>query len=179
MVIPGTLDADYEQNLHLRGNQVMRTGCAVSAGLAGAVAYLFAQEVDRRVGDPRANDLVLIGGMFTRQRRAGLTIGLILHLLGGVSLGLVFERGAAQRLWGPYWLRGIVMVQIESASLWPICILLDRFHPLIRSGELAPLTTPAGFLQQAWRHLALGAVIGVLLGPPSRRDASWLPEATT
>ena len=92
-------------------------------------------------------------------------VGLVLHLLGGVSLGLVFERWAKRHLWGPSWLRGIVLVQIENASLWPICLLLDRFHPLIRSGELAPLNTPAGFFQQAWRHLALGVVIGALLGP--------------
>lgn len=143
----------------------MRTGRAVAVGLAGAVAYLLAQEVDRRVGDPRANDLLLIGGMLTRQRRAGLIIGVILHHLGGISLALLFERWAARRLWGPSWLRGVVLVQIENASLWPLCLLLDRFHPLIRSGELAPLNTPVGFLQQAWRHLALGVVIGALLGP--------------
>jgi hypothetical protein len=149
----------------------MRIGRVVVAGLAGAVAYLLAQEVDRRVGDARTNDLALIGGMFTPQRRPRLLIGLVLHHLGGVSLGLLFERWAARRLWGPYWLRGIVLVQLENASLWPICLLLDRFHPLIRSGELAPLNTPVGFAQQAWRHLALGAVIGMLLGPPSERES--------
>lgn len=149
-----------------------RTAPAVAAGLAGALAYLAAQEIDRRVGDPRANDLKLLGGMFARERQAGLTIGLILHLLGGVSLALLFDRWARWRLRGPWWLRGIVLVQIENASLWPICLLLDRWHPLIRSGELAPLNTPVGFLQQVWRHLALGAVIGVLLGSSSSRGSS-------
>ena len=43
----------------------MRLGRAVVAGMVGAVAYLVAQEVDRRIVNPRSNDLVLIGGMFT------------------------------------------------------------------------------------------------------------------
>jgi len=64
-------------------------------------------------------------------------------------------------------LRSIVRVQMESAAVWPVVFLLDRCHPAIRSGELAPLTRPVCFAQQAWRQLALGAVIGALLGPGS------------
>lgn len=75
------------------------------------------------------------------------------------------DRLAGRRLWGPYWLRGIVMVQVENATVFPVVVLLDRFHPAIRSGELAKVTRPIYFVQQAWRHLALGAVLGMLLGP--------------
>lgn len=140
-----------------------RLGRAVVAGAAGSLAYLVAQAVDRRIVNPRSDDVVLIGGMFTSRAPARGVIGLILHMLGGVSLGLLFETIVSRRLPGPSWLRGIVMVQIENALVFPIVVLLDRFHPAIRAGELAPVTSRIYFAQQAWRHLALGAVMGALL----------------
>ena len=63
------------------------------------------------------------------------------------------------------------MVQIESAMVFPVVVLLDRYHPAIWSGELAPLTRPVYFAQQVWRHLALGAVIGALLGRDAARGS--------
>ena len=136
------------------------------AGLAGAVAYLLAQQVDRRIANPRSNDLVLLGGPFTGRPRRRLLVGLVLHLLGGVSMGLFFERYARERLWGPTWLRGIVLVQAENATLFPLVWGMDRAHPAVTSGDLAPMWNAAYFVQQAWRHLALGAVMGAVLGPP-------------
>ena len=155
------------------GRGVMRPGRAVVVGVAGSLASLVAQAVDRRIVNPRSDDLVLIGGMFTDRTPARGMIGLILHLLGGVSLGLLFEAYIRRRLWGPYWLRGIAMVQIENAAVFPVVVLLDRFHPAIRSGELAPVTRSVYFAQQAWRHLALGAVIGMLLSPGSPPVYRW------
>lgn len=149
-----------------------RLGRAAAAGVAGALAYLGAQEIDRRIVNPRSNDLVLIGGIFTSSRSItrGL-LGLALHVLGGVSLGLAFEAFVARRLCGPYWLRGIVMVQVESAMVFPAVLLFDRTHPAVKSGELAPLARPVYFAQQVWRHLALGAVIGAVLGPDAARGS--------
>ena len=151
---------------------MMRLGRAVAAGAAGALAYLVAQEADRRIVNPRSNDLVLIGGIFTASRSiARGLLGFGLHVLGGVSLGLAFEMVVARHLCGPSWLRGIVMVQVESAMVFPAVLLFDRTHPAVKSGELAPLFRPVYFAQQAWRHLALGAVIGVLLGPDPGRGS--------
>jgi hypothetical protein len=114
---------------------------AIVAGLAGAVAYLIAQEVDRRIVNPLSNDLVLLGGPFTSRPGLRLAVGLPLHLLGGVSMGLLFERWAATWLPGPYWLRGVMLLQIESATLFPLVRGMDRVHPAARSGELAPMWT--------------------------------------
>ena len=156
-----------------------RPGRAIGAGLLGALAYLAAQEIDRRIVNPRSNDLVLLGGLFASRQPARGLIGIALHLLGGVSLGLLFETFAASRLPGPYWLRGIVLVQIENTTLWPLCHPLERVHPAIRSGELASLTSPVYFGQQVWRHLALGLVLGLLLGPKPAAPAESLPEHPT
>ena len=140
-----------------------RTCRSLLAGVAGAVAYLAAQEVDRRLVNPRSNDLVLLGGMVTGDETAWRPLGLVLHLLAGASFGLLFDRVAAHRLPGPYWLRGILFAQIENTTLWPLVLLIDRTHVAVQRGQLAPLNQPIYFVQGVWRHLALGAVMGALL----------------
>ncbi len=149
-----------------------RPGRAIVAGLAGAVAYLIAQEIDRRIVNPRANDLILLAGPFTSRPRLRLSLGLVLHLLGGASMGLFFERYAARHLHGPYWLRAIVLLQIENTTLFPLVWGINRVHPAVKTGELAPLWSTTYFAQEVWRHLALGAVMGALLGPPADEVAS-------
>jgi len=144
-----------------------RSSRALLAGVAGAVAYLAAQEADRRVVNPRSNDLVLLGGMVTGNEAAWRPLGLAMHLLAGASFGLIFDRVAAPRLPGPYWLRGILFAQLENTTLWPLVLLLDRSHIAVKRGKLAPMNQPVYFVQGVWRHIALGAVMGALLQPRS------------
>ena len=150
----------------------MRVGRAVLAGILGALAYLGAQEVDRRIGNPRSNDLVLLGGLFAsgQPQPARGIIGLLAHFGGGVAFALLYEGFARDRLPGPHWLRGILLLQLENASLWPLCYLINPVHPSVRRGDLASIVSPAYFVQQVWRHLALGAVLGVLLRPSAGRS---------
>lgn len=146
-----------------------RTGAALLAGLGGGLAYLAAQEIDRRVVNPRSNDLVLLGGLVTSNASAWRPLGLVLHLLASAAFGLIFDRIVAPRLPGPYWLRGIVMAQTENLTLWPLVLLIDRSHVAVKRGDLAPLNESVYFGQAVWRHLALGAVMGALLGRARRR----------
>jgi hypothetical protein len=134
------------------------------AGLAGGVAYLAAQAIDRRLVNPRSDDLILLGGLVTEREAVWRPLGLVLHLLAAATFGLIFDRLVAPRLPGPYWLRGIVMAQVENTTLWPLMLLINRVHPAVKRGELADLTRPVFFAQEAWRHLALGAVLGLVLG---------------
>jgi hypothetical protein len=137
---------------------------AVVAGLAGGLAYLVAQELDRRVVNPRSNDLVLLGGLVTSREGVWRPLGLVLHLLASATFGLIFDRIVAPRLPGPYWLRGIVMAQAENATLWPLLLVIDRSHVAVARGELDRMNRPVYFAQAVWRHVALGAVLGAVLG---------------
>jgi hypothetical protein len=137
---------------------------AAVAGLAGGLAYLAAQEVDRRLVNPRSDDLLLLGGLVTARQGAWRPLGLVLHLLAAASFGLLFDLVVAPRLPGPYWLRGVLMAQAENVSLWPLVLLINRSHPAVKRGDLGRLTQPTYFVQEAWRHLALGAVLGAVLG---------------
>jgi hypothetical protein len=141
-----------------------RVRAALLAGLGGGFAYLAAQEIDRRVVNPRSNDLVLLGGLVTNNSALWRPLGLVLHLLASATFGLLFETVVAPRLPGPYWLRGIIMAQTENVTLWPLVLLIDRTHVAVKRGDLAPMSRPIYFGQAAWRHLALGAVLGALLG---------------
>lgn len=143
-----------------------RTIRALAAGVAGAVAYLAAQEIDRRLVNEKTDDLLLLGGMVTSNESVWRPLGLLMHLSAGATFGLMFDRVAAPRLPGPSWLRGVLMAQIENTTLWPLVLLLDRTHVAVKRGALAPMNTRVYFLQAVWRHLALGAVIGLLLPRP-------------
>lgn len=149
-----------------------RVRAALVAGLGGGVAYLGAQEVDRHVVNPRSNDLVLLGGLVTDRESAWRPFGLVLHLLASATFGVIFETCVAPRLPGPYWLRGVVMAQIENLTLWPLVLLIDRSHVAVRRGELAPMSRPVYFGQAVWRHVALGAVLGALLAGSRADDAA-------
>jgi len=102
-----------------------------------------------------------------------------MHVLAGASFGVAFEAVVAPRLRGPYWLRGIQMAQAENASLWPLVMLMDRIHPSVKSGALAPMNRPAYFGQAVWRHLALGAIMGLVLGAPPADDAAQQAAPST
>jgi len=145
-----------------------RLGRAAAAGVVGALAYLAEQELDRRLANPRSDDLVLLGGLVTTREAAWRPLGLVMHLLAGASFGIGFETVAAPLLRGPYWLRGLVVAQLENALLWPILVLIDRVHPAVRTGALRPMNRPVYFAQAVLRHAALGAALGAVLGSPYR-----------
>jgi hypothetical protein len=137
---------------------------SANAGVAAALAYLAEQELDRRLLNPRSDDLLLLGGLVTSNAPIRRPLGLAMHLVAGALFGVAFTRVAAPRLPGPEWLRGVMAAQLENAALWPIVMLLDRVHPAVRRGDLARLNRPSYFFQQVLRHLALGATVGLLAG---------------
>jgi hypothetical protein len=86
-------------------------------------------------------------------------------MLASVTFAIMFNWIVAPRLCGPYWLRGLFTFQAENAGTWPLVLLIDRYHPAVKAGAMAPLTRPIYFVQAAWRHLAFGVVLGALLAP--------------
>jgi hypothetical protein len=133
------------------------------AGVAGSIAYLAEQEIDRRFVNPRSNDLLLVGGFLTQRPTLWLPLGLLGHLSAGAAFGVAFERIVAPWLIGPLWLRGVLMAEAENAVLWPLVSLLDQTHPAVQTGALTPMNRPVYFGQAVLRHAALGAAIGIVL----------------
>lgn len=138
---------------------------AVTAGLAAGGAYLGAMWVDNRVSSHEFDDLKLVGQVFTTKSPWWVVQGLVGHFGFSAVMGLVFAKFAYGRLPGPGVVKGIIFLNIENASLYPGAFVIDKFHAGIRAGQLPPLLNKKTFLGQITRHIAFGAVLGLLYKP--------------
>ena len=136
---------------------------AAVAGAVGAAAYLAEMAVDLPLFDCPTDDLLLLGGLVTRDPRIWPILGGVLHFTNGMALAQVYAL-VERRLPGPPWARGVVFTLIENTVLWAIVPLFDRYHPAIREGKLPKMNRPVPFLQQVLRHIAYGAVLGAVYG---------------
>ncbi len=138
---------------------------AVLAGLAGGAAYLAEQAIDQRVLRRPGDDLKLLGMLATRRDPAWRIAGLAMHTFNSAALALVYAGFMRNRLPGSPMTRGFLLGQIENTALFPLVpLILDRYHPAIRSGELAAFGNPTYALQSLLRHVAYGAVLGAVYG---------------
>jgi hypothetical protein len=144
------------------------------AGLAASVAYLIANEIDVRVANYPQRDLMLQGRMLPGVGRAWPLLGLLMHTGFGLSLAVIYATVVRDRLPGPYWLRGVIWLNVENLLLWPLTLRLDRQHPAVLDGSMPPLANWRCFGQAVFRHTVFGAVLGWLYGDAGHRppDAS-------
>jgi hypothetical protein len=131
------------------------------AGILAASAYVGAMEIDMALSHYPSSDLQLIEGLVRgRARRSRVPwVGFLGHLANGAGLGAIY---ALVQRWlpGPAWLRGVLFSEGFLLLIWPATPLLDRFHPLIRRGQLPPFARRIVFWQNLSRHLVFGLVLG-------------------
>jgi hypothetical protein len=96
------------------------------------------------------------------QRRGFLTLSWLLHFANGVALAELYAAIARRFLPGPNWLRGAIFGEIFIVTAWWLTPLADKYHPLIKSGELPGLANWTSFLQNIGRHLVFGLALGLL-----------------
>jgi Family of unknown function (DUF6789) len=137
--------------------QIMAYG-AEAGGLA-AMAYLGAMEIDIALTHYPSSDLQVIEGLARGRSSRVPWVGVLGHLANGAGLGIIY---AVVQRWlpGPAWLRGILFSEGFILLAWPTTPLLDRFHPLIRRGQLPPFARRTAFAQNLSRHLVFGLVLG-------------------
>lgn len=131
------------------------------AGTVAAAAYAAAQELDMRIFRHNADDLILVGGLFTRNRRRARQIGLGMHLINGAAFGVGYAVLLHDRLPGPPALRGIAFGLTEMTVLYPLA-LFEESHPAIQAGILGRYWNRTAFWQSVARHVVFGAVLGPL-----------------
>lgn len=141
---------------------------AALAGAAGSGAYLAEMAIDLPLLDCPTDDLLLLGGLVTRDPRVWPLLGGAMHFANGIALAQLYA-AVQHRLPGPPWARGILFTLIENTLLWAIVPLFDRYHPAMREGKLPLMNRPIPFLQQVLRHIAYGAVLGIVYGNGKRR----------
>lgn len=145
---------------HLKASFEKRAIAGAMAGIVGGLAHAAMNEVDRRLFNYNADDLVMLGGVFTDDTRLARKIGIGMHL----NFAAMFGAAYAVTLWprdnGDALLKGVGFAMAENFSLFPLGILVDKYHPSVQNGTCDRFFTPTSLMQASLRHLALGAGIG-------------------
>jgi hypothetical protein len=141
-----------------------RPGRAAIVGLVATVAYSIAMEGDRFLVGNRFNDVRFIQGLLEGEARSkrGFMLSWLIHLLNGVALAEIYAAVAKRLLPGPDWLKGALFGEAFIVGAWWLTPLADRYHPLIKNGEMPRLANWAALLQNLVRHLVFGLTLGLL-----------------
>ncbi len=140
-----------------------KPGKAALAGTLATIAYSIAMEGDRFLIGNRFNDVRFIEGILEGERRtrAIYLLSWLLHLFNGVALAEIYAAIGKRLLPGPNWLRGAIFGEAFIISAWWLTPLADKYHPLIKNGEMPRLFNWTSFLQNLVRHLAFGLTLGL------------------
>lgn len=130
------------------------------AGVVGGVAHAMVNEVDRKILNHEADDLILLGGVFTDDSQLARKIGICMHLNFAAMFGAAFAMLLRPQNDRDALRKGIGFALAENFTLFPLGILVDKYHPYVRSGMSDPFFHPTSLVQATLRHLALGAGIG-------------------
>ena len=134
---------------------------AATAGAVAALVWALQEPVDQRLLRCDYSDVAVLGKALVRRqrwRRAGLAA----HVLNGALFGLAYHEARRRSSIRPRRL-AIGMALAEHVTLYPLCFLVDRYHPARGEPGVPPLlTNPRAFAQATWRHAVFGAVLGRL-----------------
>ena len=123
----------------------------------------------------RFSDVRFIEGLLTAKAHPPRVMHLVawtIHLLNGALLAEIYSAVLKRFLPGPRWLKGAIFSEIFIASAWCLTPLADRYHPMIRGGELPALATWTAFWQNIWRHLVFGLALGLFYREEAGKSAS-------
>ena len=131
-----------------------------AAGVTAALVWAASEPLDRRIFRCDYSDVALLGKVVSR--RHWRPIGLAVHAANGAAFGLAFDVVRRRTRARPVPL-AIGMALAENTALWPLCALVDRYHPARGEPGLPPLLTrPRAFAQATWRHALFGLTLGRL-----------------
>jgi hypothetical protein len=139
--------------------RVHRTAVAL-AGLAGGAAFAAVLEADLRLTGRNVDDFIVLGRPFVADSRLAHLVGLAIHAFNSVALAAVYAK-VEPRLPGAPWLKGVLYANVENLILYPVTVFED-FHPAVRHGQVDRYFTWPAFWQSVPRHVAYGAVLGVV-----------------
>ncbi|GIU91087.1 MAG: hypothetical protein KatS3mg010_2186 [Acidimicrobiia bacterium] len=136
---------------------------AAAAGAAAAAIWALQEPLDQRVLRYDYSDVAVLGKGVTRGP-AWRPVGLALHLANGALFGLAFHE-ARQRVPVSERKLALGMALVEHVGLYPLCYVVDRFHPARGETGVPPLLrSPRAFAQATWRHALFGLALGRLAG---------------
>jgi hypothetical protein len=134
---------------------------AAAAGAAAASVWALQEPLDRRLLGCDFSDIAILGKGVTRGPR-WREAGLVLHAANGALFGLAFHE-ARRRLDVPPARLALGLAMVEHVASWPLCALVDRYHPARGEPGVPPLlSNPRALAQATWRHALFGTLLGRL-----------------
>jgi hypothetical protein len=118
------------------------------------------ERVDIRIFRHDYSDVALLGKFATRSR-AWPAAGLAIHAANGALFGLAFEE-ARRRTDIPPRRLAFGLALAEHVTLFPLGVLVDRYHPARGESGVVDVSSGSAFAQATWRHALFGAVLGRL-----------------
>ncbi len=153
--------------MNRRGNLIAchwHPGRAAVAGIVATLIYSIAMQEDKWITGNHFSDVRFIEGLLAgekREKRFAL-LAWVIHFLNGVVLAEIYAAVIKRFLPGPNWLKGAIFGETWIMSLWWLTPLADKYHPLIKNGQMPKLATWSSFLQNMARHLTFGLTLGLL-----------------
>lgn len=132
----------------------------VASGLVAGAAFVAVLEVDLRLTGRKVDDLIILGRPFVAEPRHARAAGGVIHAVNSVGLAALYAL-IERKLPGRPWWKGVLFANVENAILYPITKFEDH-HPAVRDGQVDRYFNWPAFWQSVPRHVAYGAVVGVL-----------------
>ena len=138
-------------------------GKAALAGTAATLIYSISMEGDKFITGNHFSDVRFIEGLLAgeKHKKRFIILAWTIHFLTGIALAEVYAAMMKRFLPGPNWLKGALFGEMFIVSLWWLTPLADKYHPLIKNGEMPKLANWPSFLQNILRHLTFGLTLGL------------------
>lgn len=153
-------DGEINMTRNLSAPWADRAISGAIAGIVGGLAHAAINGIDRRVLTYNADDLLLLGGVFSDDTRVARIVGLGMHLnfaaIFGATYAIVLKPGNDNDAMK----KGLGFALVEHVGLFPLGIMVDKYHPYVKSGECDPFFTWTSFVEASLRHIALGLGVG-------------------
>ena len=128
-----------------------------------ATVWGLLEPADERLFRYDYSDIAVLGKAVTRGPHWRLA-GFALHAANGALFGLAFDELRGRLRTNPRRL-AVGLALAEHLTLYPLCYLVDRYHPARGEPGIPPLLqSPRAFAQATWRHTLFGTVLGRLAG---------------
>jgi hypothetical protein len=138
------------------------------AGASAATVWALLEPIDQRVFRCDYSDVAVLGKAVSRGP-GWRAIGLTMHAVNGALFGLAYHEARRLLPIGPR-KTALGMSLAEHVALYPLTLLVDRYHPARGEPGVPPLLTNGrAFAQATWRHALFGVVLGRLASPPRRQ----------
>jgi hypothetical protein len=139
-------------------------GRAAVAGIVATLVYSIAMEGDKWITGNHFSDIRFLEGLLVGEKREKrwTMVAWMIHFLTGVVLAEIYAAVIKRFFPGPNWLKGALFGETWIVSLWWLTPLADKYHPLIKNGQMPKLATCPSFLQNLARHLTFGLTLGLL-----------------